>query len=40
MLPLLVATPASATTTVIIRESVAVKMIMIVTPCAPGRISL
>jgi hypothetical protein len=40
MLPQLVATPASATTTVIIKESVAVKMIMIVTPCAPGRISL
>jgi hypothetical protein len=39
MLPLLVATPAS-TTTVMIRESVAVKMMMIVTPCAPGRISL
>jgi hypothetical protein len=40
MLPLLVATPASATTTVRIRESVAVKIAMIVTPCAPGRISL
>jgi hypothetical protein len=26
--------------TATIRESVAVKMIMIVTPCAPGRISL
>jgi hypothetical protein len=40
MLPLLVATPARATTAAMIRMRVVVKTIMVVTPFAPGRISL